>query len=294
MVDIRRVRLLNERQERRGAVVYWMSRDQRVRDNWALLFAQELALRLRRPLVVVFCLVPRFLGATIRQYGFMLKGLQEVSQVLQEKNIGFALIAGRPEQEVPTFIHDCGGGALVTDFDPLRVKREWKTRVAERIKVPCYEVDAHNIVPCWVASPKQEYAARTFRPNVRRVVAEFIKPFPSVKKHRVPWHGKLRKVAWNKVGRQLQVDRTVQEVDWITPGGKAAKPTLRWFLRHRLVEYDEARNDPNKEGQSSLSPYPHFGQIPAQRVAIEILKSDPPAPAKEAFLEELIVRREVA
>lgn len=43
-------------------------------DNWALLYAQRLALKLKLPLHVCFCLVPTFLGATIRQFGFMLKG----------------------------------------------------------------------------------------------------------------------------------------------------------------------------------------------------------------------------
>jgi deoxyribodipyrimidine photo-lyase len=55
-----------------------MSRDQRVADNWALLFAQELGLKRKVPLAVVFCLVPGFLEATIRHYGFRLKGLREV------------------------------------------------------------------------------------------------------------------------------------------------------------------------------------------------------------------------
>lgn len=50
-------------------------------DNWALLNAQELAITLGLPLYVVFNLVPRFLDATERQFGFMLKGLREVEQV---------------------------------------------------------------------------------------------------------------------------------------------------------------------------------------------------------------------
>jgi hypothetical protein len=33
-----------------GCVVYWMSRDQRVQDNWALLYAQQEALALGVPL----------------------------------------------------------------------------------------------------------------------------------------------------------------------------------------------------------------------------------------------------
>ncbi len=46
----------------RGPVAYWMSRDQRTADNWALLFAQETALAHALPLVVVFCLSDSFPG----------------------------------------------------------------------------------------------------------------------------------------------------------------------------------------------------------------------------------------
>ena len=93
------------------------------------------------PLGVVFCLVPTFLNATIRQYGFMLKGLQEVEKRLARLNIPFSLLLGSPEQQIPLFIRDCKFGALVTDFDPLRLKREWKEAVAEQIAGPIYEVD---------------------------------------------------------------------------------------------------------------------------------------------------------
>ncbi|KAG7171337.1 Deoxyribodipyrimidine photo-lyase-like 1 [Homarus americanus] len=55
-------------------IVYWMCRDQRVQDNWAMLFAQRLALKNKVSLHVAFCLIPKFLDATIRQYHFMLKG----------------------------------------------------------------------------------------------------------------------------------------------------------------------------------------------------------------------------
>lgn len=42
-------------------VAYWMSRDQRVQDNWSLIYAQKLALEHKVPLFVVFCLLPKFL-----------------------------------------------------------------------------------------------------------------------------------------------------------------------------------------------------------------------------------------
>ncbi|VEL34185.1 unnamed protein product [Protopolystoma xenopodis] len=62
-------------------VLYWMSRDQRIQDNWALLYAQRLAIKFKTALHVCFCLVPTFACATWRQYHFMLAGLREVEQV---------------------------------------------------------------------------------------------------------------------------------------------------------------------------------------------------------------------
>jgi deoxyribodipyrimidine photo-lyase len=100
-MNLKRVRTLNEGAIKSGPVLVWMSRDQRAKDNWALLFAQELALKQKAPLAVVFCLVPAFLGATTRQYRFMLKGLQEVEQNLDRKNIPFFLLTGHQQKNSP-------------------------------------------------------------------------------------------------------------------------------------------------------------------------------------------------
>ena len=48
---------------------------------------------------------------------------------------------------------------------------------------PRTQVDAHNIVPCWVASPKQEYSARTIRGKITNLLSEFLTDFPLVEKH---------------------------------------------------------------------------------------------------------------
>lgn len=50
---------------------------------------------------------------------------------------------------------------------------------------PCFrlQVDAHNIVPCWVASPKLEYAARTIRGKITKQLPEFLTHFPLIEKH---------------------------------------------------------------------------------------------------------------
>jgi deoxyribodipyrimidine photo-lyase len=84
-VNRKRIRPIRYGTGHAGPVVYWMSRDQRVKDNWALLFAQDIAFAQRMPLIVIFCMLPRFLNATIRQYAFMMKGLEELKIALKGK-----------------------------------------------------------------------------------------------------------------------------------------------------------------------------------------------------------------
>ena len=143
-VNPQRVRTIKEGPDRPGTVVYWMSRDQRAQDNWAFLYAQQRAEERRQGLAVMFCLRPAFLDATRRHYEFMLKGLQEVEKELRRHKVPFFLLAGEAEKLVPRFVKDVGAGLLVTDFSPLRICRQWKAAVAEKINIPLYEVDAQS------------------------------------------------------------------------------------------------------------------------------------------------------
>ena len=201
---------------------------------------------------------------------------------------------GSPEVELPEFLRKYGAGGLVTDFDPLRLKRQWKEAVAKKLDIPFFEVDAHNIVPCWVASDKQEYGAYTLRPKILRALPEFLDEFPPLQKQEVAWGEPSAPIDWQGILAGLSVDRAVPEVSGFKPGERAAWAVLGDFLENKLSFYPEGRNDPTRDGQSNLSPYLHFGQIAAQRIALEVEDSPAGTKAKEAFLEELIVRRELA
>jgi deoxyribodipyrimidine photo-lyase len=122
-------------------ILYWMSRDQRVQDNWAMLYAQRLALKQQLPLHVAFCLVPTFLAAPIRAYRFVLRGLREVEQECQQLNIIFHLLIGQAENVLPKFIENYKVGTIITDFSPLRVPRQWVENVGKKITtIPVVQV----------------------------------------------------------------------------------------------------------------------------------------------------------
>ncbi|TCD47242.1 deoxyribodipyrimidine photo-lyase [Chlorobium sp. N1] len=322
MIDPRCITELRGGEASAGPILYWMSRDQRVEQNRALLLARERAVAAGERLLVAFTLSPTFIGATLRHYDFMLRGLEETEERLGRLGIGFVLLEGDPPAEIVRFVLSSGAGLLVTDYSPLRISRRWKESVRDAVAIPFLEVDAHNIVPCLLASPKQEWAARTFRPKVNRLLGEFLRPLPPVEpveNGTVP-----EPTDWEAVRSRLTIDRSVGPVPGMEPGEAAAGERLRRFIREGLPSYAERKNDPNAGAASGLSPYLHFGHIWAGEVALGVMNSRSPEvlnsrgpedpsgggelslfgdgtaqaeafeASKASFLEELVVRRELS
>ncbi|KAK3737317.1 hypothetical protein RRG08_067383 [Elysia crispata] len=296
----KRVRVISEEEdfsEDSNGVVYWMSRDQRVQDNWAFLYAQRLAMKLEIPLHVCFCLVPKYLDATIRMYGFMMKGLAQVEKECRELNIPFHLLYGQASKSIPAFVKEHNIGGVVTDFSPLRVPVKWVDDLKNALPsdVPLCQVDAHNLVPCWEASPKLEYGARTIRNKIHNQLGGFLTEFPPLVKHPHPPKTMPKLTDWKKADMTLEVDRTVPEVTWAKPGSQAAYKILQSFCEKRLKHFATQRNDPNKQALSNLSPWIHFGQISVQRCILTVrLYRSKSSDSVNAFIEEAVIRRELA
>ncbi|MFO7922871.1 MAG: deoxyribodipyrimidine photo-lyase [Bacteroidales bacterium] len=306
----------------RGPVIYWMSRDQRVNDNWAFLYSAELAAELDTTVVVVFALTDSFLGASLRHYGFMLKGLMEAEKKLLAHHIPFTLLTGDPPGVVAQYAKDIRAGAIVTDFDPLKIKKTWKKELAKKIDIPLFEVDAHNVVPCRIASDKPEFGAYTLRPKLKKKLEEYLEEFPELPSfaktaatgkpagnhereiqgssghltNGAAESGVVAREDWHGVQKQIyeNIDTGIGEVEWIKPGEDAAALMFSEFTARKLSGYNDKRNDPNASAVSDMSPYLHFGQISAQRMALEILKNIPENAGTNAYLEELIVRKELS
>jgi deoxyribodipyrimidine photo-lyase len=292
-MDKRRVRFLSK-EKIDGPIIYWMSRDQRARDNWALIYAQEIALKNKKPLIVIFCLQSKFLGALYRNFEFMLEGLRLVEASLNELNISFIILVGEPEVILSQFIEDNRIGLVVMDFSPLRIKRNWIENLKDNIKITLCEVDAHNIIPCWVASDKKEYAAYTLRSKIKKYLPEFMVKFPELSKHPHKWKDNSYNNKWEKLKNCINVEDSNYKVNWIKPGENEARKILDIFIKQKLKNYVRDRNDPNTDGTSNLSPYLHFGQISSQRVVLEATKIKPLSNLKGTFYDEIIVRKELS
>lgn len=131
-----------------GPVVYWMLRDQRLADNWALLHAAELAAASTpaAPLAIAFTLFPRpfLLGAHLRQLGFLLRGLRRLAADAHGRGLPFFLLEGGPA-ELPSLVRRLGASALVADFSPLRPVREALDAVVQELLRDAANMAVHQV-----------------------------------------------------------------------------------------------------------------------------------------------------
>jgi len=294
-------------------VVYVMSRDQRVHDNHALLTAQETAIDLGLPLIVMFNLLP-VLGLRAQEhFNFMLSGLRQVKDELEKYNISFVLTIGKAEDELPKQFNLLKPAAVYFDFNPLRHARQLAKKIAAQSDFACYVVDTHNIIPCWVASDKKEYAAYTFRPKVHKLLQKYLVEPEKINKHPYDYTEKLNsKTFADAVESISHIKKSEIKIEF-EAGEKPARKLLENFIIDKLINYANSRNNIAADGQSELSPYLHFGHISSLRVALEVMYAagKPPLlfeeskmaqagtePSKSdgmnALLEEMIVRKELS
>lgn len=297
MVDTRRIRADKGSRSRvsiDGPVLYFMSRDQRVNDNWAMLYAQQIAIDHGQPLIVACAIAADYPKATDRQLRFILDGLSDVELELAKLRIQLVAKIFPSVTDMISLADSIDAGAVVMDFNPLRDGRRWREEFTDRFAGSVYEVDAHNIIPCWIASDKQEYAAYTIRPKIQRTLPEFLTEFPKLKKVSISQNELTICSGWRSVDSIIGESEFNVAIAKCQPGPISAQKVLHRFLTKGITNYDQARNNPAVSGQSGLSPYLHFGQISAQRIALEVQLRDENIASQEAFLEELIVRRELA
>jgi deoxyribodipyrimidine photo-lyase len=279
-------------------VVYRMRRTQRALDNPALETAIGEANVLEQPVVVFFGLLTHLPMANLRHYTFMLQGLEETAQKLAQRKIGFVarICAGAgSDPEFARFCAEVRPALVVSDEDPARRDAKWKREALLYPSAPQWSVDADVIVPSKLLE-KEQFAARTIRPRIQGRLKEFLQPVGN-RKVRVAWKDD-RRIKSLAVSRELtdrlHIDRSVGPTDRFHGGTDAALTLLRRFIRDRLDDYADGRNHPETDATSQLSPYLHFGQIGPHTVARAINGAAAPVRDREAFLEELIVRRELA
>lgn len=277
-------------------VVYWMQRSQRALDNPALEIAVRAANALGKPCVAFLAPVPFYPHANLRHYAFLQQGIPAIARRLEQRGIGFVL-RRYPDHHLDRFCEEVQPSLVVGDENPLREPRKWRELVSRQLRVPFWTVDADVIIPSPLLS-KEQYAARTVRPIINRFLPEFLAPVGN-SKAKIRWRPsageKLRSSPPDTdITEGWTLDRSVKPVSHFKGGTDEGLACLKAFLEHGLAGYVKNRNRPELDATSHLSPYLHFGHLGPHTVALAVQKADAPRAAKAAFLEQVIVRRELA
>ena len=273
-------------------VLYWMQASLRVEDNLALEYASELARGKSLPLLVVFGLPPGYPDAAPRHYRFLLDGLGDVAEQLKRHGTTFLLRYGEPPEVALEFA--ARAAVSVVDVGYTRIQKEWRRRFAERVPGPAVRVEDNVSVPVEILYPKAAVGARVIRPHLHRLREVFLRD--GVEGFTAPAGGvELDVESLDPHGVELS---SLSESSLPGPikgwrgGEAAAHDTLDRFLQNGIERYADEKNDPGRCATSRLSPYLHFGHISVREVARRALTIG--GEGAEAFLEELLVRRELA
>jgi deoxyribodipyrimidine photo-lyase len=277
-----------------SCVVYWMQSAQRAADNPALNVAVRVANELGKPVVVFFAPVPFYPRANLRHYHFLAEGIPDIADELAIRNIGLVLRA-YPNHSLLKFCDEIKPAIVIGDENPMREPEQWRVTVAEKVRAPLWTVDANVIVPSKLLL-KEQFAARTIRPRIHALLPRFMAQQKNLTPH-VAWRSPKGLQSISSTTDFIsgwKLNGAVQPISMWRGGSKQALRVLREFARRGLADYPEARNHPEVDGTSRLSPYLHFGHLSPQIVASAVQRSDAPARAKAAFLEQVIVRRELS
>ena len=290
-----------------------MSRDQRVRDNHALLEAQAEALEHGLPLLVAFNLYHSLGHRRREHYEFMIDGLKQVEADVKKKSIPFMMLIGDMPSNVANLAAELKPRSIYFDFSPLRHSRHTQKKLAATVNCRVAVVDTHNVIPVWVTSDKEEFAAHTIRRKINRLIEDWAVEPEKLKKHPHSFPSTPTRASWSQVNDIVTAVPRSGIEHGFSSGETAAKRALGRFIETGLKSYADGRNDASKHAQSNLSPYLHYGQISSLRILLDTMdaKSHPPqiftsfkmpgheghaseADGIDSFIEELIVRKELS
>ena len=253
--------------------VLWFRRDLRLSDHPALVEAAA-----RGPVVPLFVLDPKLwdpAGANRRR--FLAGCLAELTDAT-----GGALVirTGDPVDVVPALCAETGAGAVVVsaDFGPYGRERDERVEAAlagagvalERHGSP-YAVDPGTV------TNTSDSPYKVFTPFYR-AWKDVGWPKPVARPRAIDW---VDGVSSEDPPEAPDTDAVLPE-----PGEAAATRTLDNFLRSRVEDYHERRNEPGADATSRLSPYLKWGCIHPRQILGRLGRSK----GEESFRSEIAWR----
>ena len=300
MIQPTRVQPLNHHTIASGRyVLYWMQASQRADCNHALEHAIARANALDLPVLVCFGVTDRYPGTNLRHQTFLLQGLRDVQSQLAKRGIAMVVRLGEPPAVAIELARDAA--LVICDMGYLRIQRQWRRDLVAKVSCLVEQVESDCVVPVETASDKEEFAARTIRPRITRLLPEYLVALPQRKVKHASVALKIASLDLDDVPAllsQMKLDTRVTASPVFTGGPTEAVRLLRVFIEKKLSHYHDLRGDPSVDYASNMSPYLHFGHISPLKVALAVREAAAggacPAEAAESYIEELIVRRELS
>jgi len=327
-----RVRVVNDRPPAADAdyVLYWMRATRRTDNNFALDRAIAWAKQLGKPLVILEALRCDYPWAADRHHAFVIAGMHDNAKALQNASVLYHPYVEPSKGAGRGLIRALGEHAcvVVTDDHPSFHFPRMLAAAAAQLEVRLEAVDSIGLLPL-AANPQPFPTAYAFRRFLQRTLPEHLGTLPSPTPLRGLALPRLERLPTSITDRwpattstdlesptallaRLPIDHEVGVVDSVRGGSKAAAVRVEGLIDTRLATYADARNHPDDDGGSGLSPYLHFGHVSPHAILRAIGKHHEWTPASlaetsrgaregwwglpaaaESFLDELVTWREV-
>jgi deoxyribodipyrimidine photo-lyase len=267
------------------------------------MYASEYALQKKQKLIPLITIDSEYQHENIRQLIFLVESITELTDSYKNRGLLLSVAYGKTREILTEIIQKNSIGMIVASASYVRYFHDILEHFGKTLTIPVVIVDDASLLPPWIVSDHVEYGAYTLRKKYWNTVT-MLSPEKNISPEKVECiqtHndlGKVIKTSWYK--------KYISELSKISHGhankflGGESQAQKLWntFKKEKLALYDTARNNPNEENTSLLSPYLHFGCISPLQIYHECdelktwnLKLETPL---SAFLEECIVRRELA
>ncbi len=299
-----RVQLLNDKPANNDGkyILYWMQMFKRTSHNHALNFAINQANERKLPLVVYEGLKFYYPWASDRFHTFILEGVEEKRAAFENLGIKYVFYLQKddksPKDTVAKIAKDAA--LIITDDFPCFIIPKHNETIVKKAEIPVYAVDSNGVIPM-SRFEKEEYAAYTIRPKIKKILHEYLKPFEEEKlivradKLKIDCPDtEITEKNIVKLVAECAIDHDVKASTVYLGGTANGRKRLNKFLKEILTDYDNGRNKPEKDGSSRLSSYLHFGFLSSLEIALAVKDADAKQESKDAYLEEIIVRRELS
>ena len=269
--------------KRADYVLYWMIAARRPSVNFALDHALAHARALQLPLLVFEPLRAGYRWASDRMHRFVLDGMAANAAAFAAAGVtyfpyvepspgaGRGLLAALAER----------AAVVVTDQQPGFFQPRMVAAAALRIDARLEVIDSVGLLPLAMHGRAFPTAA-SFRWHWQKIIAPHLAVGPDARPlSRLPrallgaelpaailtrWPAATAPLLAGVGLDQLPIDHAVRPVDYRGGHVVGAKVVSR-FIAARLASYHEARNQPELEVASGLSPYLHFGHVGVHAVA---------------------------